>query len=620
MKTFTLYIIITVFAVSLHSQNNSPLTKISDEKTDKDSLRIYLMEPLVVTGTRSEVLRKYMPLTVNSINETDILNSGETNVLKLISSRVPGVFVTSRSNLGFGLAQGSAGQVYIRGTGSSPNTQILMLLDGRPQFMGLMGHPLPDNYITANAEKIEIVRGPCSFLYGSNAMGGVINIITKRQKEKGFRVRLNQSFGSFSTLIGDAGLGYNSGKFDMYISASNQQSNGSRAYSDFRLNNGYSKIGYKIDNNFNLTADANVTKFKTYDPGTIYKPLVDNWVDILRGNAGFSLDNSFKRTDGSVKFIINYGKHSIYDGFESTDRNVSVTAYQSFKIFNDNILSAGIDHKNYGGKARNIITGKDWGEHYVNETGAYVQLQQVLLEKFSVNAGIRMEHSSVFGNEMIPQIGLTVNYFKNYSFRLNVSKGFRSPTIRELYLFPAPNPDLQPEKMWNYETGIIAVPLRNLTVEAAAFYNRGNNIIITEGVFPNLKLSNAGDFEKKGFEVSFKYRPLPQLLLNANYSFTDPGQQTLSIPWHKLYSEAFLQMKFAGLKINAEHVSKIYGDNFSRKRLEDFTLLNAKVFVYPAQGFEFFVECENILNKEYQVIYGYPMPKAAFYIGINYNR
>lgn len=619
MKPFMLYVVFAIFTASLFTQNNSTLTNISDKKSEKDSIKSYIMEPVVITGTRTEILRKYLPLTVNSIDQTEIIRSGESSVLKLLSSRVPGVFVTSHSNLGFGLAQGSAGQVYIRGTGGNPNTQVLMLLDGRPQFMGLMGHPLPDNYITANADKIEIVRGPCSFLYGSNAMGGVINIITKRQKENGIKVNINQTFGSFSTLIGDAGLGYKTGKFDMYITASNQQSNGSRSYSEFRLNNGYSKVGYELSNNFNITADANITKFKTYDPGTIYKPLVNNWVDILRGNAGFSFDNSFSKTDGSVKFIYNYGKHSIYDGFESRDRNVSITAYQSLKLLKDNIISAGIDHKNYGGKAKNIITGKDWGEHFVNETGAYLQVQQILLKNYSVNAGARIEHSSVFGNEFIPQFGFTINAVKNYSLRLNISKGFRSPTLRELYLFLAPNPDLLPEKMWNYEAGIIAVPLKNLTAEFAAYYNIGSNIILTEGVFPNLKLTNAGDFEKKGLEVSVKYQPLDQLLLNMNYSFTDPGQQTLSIPWHKFFAEAFMQLKYAGLKINAEHVSKIYGDNFSRKRLEDFTLLNAKVFVYPAKGFEFFVECENILNKEYEVIYGYPMPKAAFYIGLNYN-
>lgn len=620
MKSFTHFLAVLIFTFNIFSQNNSPLTDISIDSIDKDTIKNYLMEPVIITGTRTEVLRKYMPLTVNSINQTDIIRSGESSVLKLLSSRVPGVFVTNRSNLGFGLAQGSAGQIYIRGTGSNPNTQVLMLLDGRPQFMGLMGHPLPDNYITTNAEKIEIVRGPCSFLYGSNAMGGVINIITKRQKDDGFRININQSFGSFSTLTGDAGLGYKSGKFDMYITASNQQTSGSRPYSEFRLNNGYTKLGYEISKNFTFTADANLTKFKTYDPGTIYKPLVNNWVDILRGNAGFSVDNSFSKTDGSVKFIFNYGKHFIYDGFESSDRNVSVTAYQSIKLLKDNIVSAGIDHKNYGGKAKNNITGKDWGEHFVNETGAYVQVQQILLKKFSVSAGARLEHSSVFGNEIIPQFGITVNAVKNYSFRLNLSKGFRSPTIRELYLFPAPNADLKPENMWNYEAGIFTAPYSNFTAELSAFYNKGSNIILTEGIFPNLKLTNAGEFEKKGLEISLKYQPLNRLIFNANYSFTDPGQQTLSVPWHKFFAEAFLQLKYAGLKINAEHISKIYGDNFSRKRLEDFTIINAKIFVYPSEGFGLYLECENLLNKEYQVVYGYPMPKAAFYIGINYNR
>ena len=619
MKPFMLWFAALLITINSFSQNNSPLTIISANNSDRDSLKNYLLEPVIITGTRTEVLRKYMPLTVNSINQEDILRSGESSVLKLLSSRVPGVFVTNRSNLGFGLAQGSAGQIYIRGTGGNPNTQVLMLLDGRPQFMGLMGHPLPDNYITANADKIEIVRGPCSFLYGSNAMGGVINIITKRQKQNGFKININQSFGSFSTLIGDAGLGYRSGRFDMYITASNQQTSGSRPYSEFRLNNGYTKLGYEINKNFSITTDANITKFKTYDPGTIYKPLIDNWVDILRGNAGFSFDNDFDKTDGSLKFIFNYGKHSIYDGFESTDRNVSVSAYQSIKLIKDNILSAGIDHKNYGGKAKNIITGKDWGEHYVNETGGYVQVQQVFLKNYSLNAGARLEHSSVFGNEIIPQFGITINALKNYSFRINVSKGFRSPTIRELYLFPAPNPDLKPENMWNYEAGIFTAPYNNFTAEFTAYYNKGKNIILTEGTFPNLKLTNGGDFEKKGLEVSLKYQPVKQLILNANYSFTDPDQQTLSVPWHKFFAEAFLQMKYAGLKLSTEHVSKIYGDNFSRKRLEDFTIVNAKVFIYPAESFGLYLECENLLNKEYQVIYGYPMPKAAFYIGINYN-
>lgn len=615
MKLLILPLLAVYFTISIYSQS-----VIHDVKTvTQDSDKSYFLEPVIITGTRTEILSKYMPLSITSINELEIKQNGDPSVLSLLSSRVPGLFVSKRSQLGFGLAQGSAGQIYIRGTGGNPNSQVLILLDGRPQFMGLMGHPLPDNYISANVEKIEVIRGPCSFLYGSNAMGGVINIISKQQKKEGLSVNINQSYGTYSTLVGDAGIGFNTGKFNMYISVSDQQSNGGRNYSEFRLNNGYSKIGYDINKNFKMTADANLTKFKTYDPGTVYKPLIDNWVDIFRGNAGFTVDNKFNKTDGSVKFLYNYGKHNIYDGFISEDKNISLTAYQSYKFFKGNIISTGIDYKYYGGKASNTITGKDWGEFFVNEYAAYFQIQQRFFKKISLNGGLRIEHNSVYGSELIPQAGITFSLHKTTTARVSVSKGFRSPTIRELYLFPAPNPLLLPEEMWNYEAGIISSPLSNLLIDIAAFYDKGSNIILTEGVYPNLKLSNSGAFQKKGFEISVKYNPASFLGLNSNYSFVDPDQQTLSVPWHKFYAEAQYRHRYFGINLSAEHISKIYGDNFSRKRLEDYTLLNAKVFIFPVKGLNFFVEAENLLNKEYQVIYGYPMPKTTFTLGINYN-
>ncbi|MCK7460836.1 MAG: TonB-dependent receptor plug domain-containing protein [Sphingobacterium sp.] len=86
---------------------------------------------------------------------------------------------------GFGVADGAAGKISIRGIGGSPNTQVLVLIDGHPQYMGLFGHPLPDAYVASDAEKVEVVRGPASILYGTNAMGGVVNIITRQQSQDG---------------------------------------------------------------------------------------------------------------------------------------------------------------------------------------------------------------------------------------------------------------------------------------------------------------------------------------------------------------------------------------------------------------------------------------------------
>jgi iron complex outermembrane receptor protein len=609
LKLFAQLLALILLAQTIFAQTNK----------NEDTLKTYYLDPIIVTGTRTEVLRKNIPLSVSVISEKDIKKIGDPSVLSLISDRVPGVFVSKRNLLGFGLAQGSAGQIYIRGTGGNPNTQVLILLDGRPQFMGLMGHPLPDNYISSNVEKIEIVRGPCSFLYGSNAMGGVVNIITKRQESDGFSVNINQSYGSFSTLIGDAGIGFKSGKIDLYVSVANQQSNGYRPYSEFKLNNGFTKAGYTINKNFSFNIDANLTNFKTYDPGTVSKPFVNNWVDILRGYAGFSFENKFEKTDGAVKFIYNYGKHKIYDGYRSEDRNVSILVYQSARFFKNNIISLGLDYKNYGGKANNIITNMDWGKHFVNEFGSYLQMQQSLLKRIALNGGIRFELNSVFGNEVVPQFGASVQLHKTTTLRATVSRGFRSPTIREMHLFPAPNSDLKPERMWNYEFGLIFNPISNLGFEASAFVNKGENIILTEGVYPNLKLTNSGNFTKKGVEVSVNYIPLENLSFNSNYSYLDPDMQTFSTPWHKFFIESSFRYKFVGLNLNVGHISKIYGDNYSRKRLTDYTLFNAKLLFYPANGLTFFIKGENLLNKEYQTIYGYPMPKATFSAGLNYN-
>ena len=141
-----------------------------------DTLEI---EEVVITGSKVEVARKNIPLTVSLISREELEQSTESALLPILGEQIPGLFVTERGVTGFGVATGSAGQINIRGLGGNPTTRVLILIDGHPQFMGLMGHHLPDTYITSDAERVEVIRGPGSILYGSNAFGGVINIITK---------------------------------------------------------------------------------------------------------------------------------------------------------------------------------------------------------------------------------------------------------------------------------------------------------------------------------------------------------------------------------------------------------------------------------------------------------
>ena len=162
----------------------------------KDSIGL---DEVVVTGSKVEISRKLVPLSVSQISKQDIESTGQMNILPALNSFVPGIFVTERNILGFGVSQTGAGSITMRGVSSSPNTDVLVLIDGHPQYQGIFGHPLADAYVASDVEKVEIIRGPASILYGSNAMAGVINIITKKQLDEGLKVNLGASYGSYNT-------------------------------------------------------------------------------------------------------------------------------------------------------------------------------------------------------------------------------------------------------------------------------------------------------------------------------------------------------------------------------------------------------------------------------------
>ena len=118
----------------------------------KDTIEI---KEVIVTGSRIEVSRQNVPLTVSTLSRREIELSNESAVLPVLSQRIPGLFVTERGVTGFGVATGSAGQINIRGVGgTAPNTQVLVLLDGHPQFQRIFGHPLPDAYVSPDVDKI----------------------------------------------------------------------------------------------------------------------------------------------------------------------------------------------------------------------------------------------------------------------------------------------------------------------------------------------------------------------------------------------------------------------------------------------------------------------------------
>jgi outer membrane cobalamin receptor len=595
--------LILVLNLLLIAKISFPQTSLNDTIT---------MDEVVITGSKIEISRKLVPISVSQVTRQNIENSGQMNVLPALNSYAPGIFVTERNLLGFGLSTGGSGSISIRGISGSPNTEVLVLIDGHPQYQGIFGHPLPDSYVASDVEKVEIIRGPGSILYGSNAMAGVINIITKKQNDEGLKANMGASYGSYNTQKYFGTIGYKKGKLGAYASINHDLTDGIRANTDFKITNGYTKIVYQLTPHFDLTADLSIARYYANDNGPSFKPAPFS-IDVSRGKTSISLENKFSKSEGAVKFYHNFGTQDLSDGWHSTDRNSGLMLFQTLKLNTNSKITCGADIKQYGGTG-NAGAAKNELKT-VNEIGLYTYVQQILFKKLTASAGLRLENNTNYGNELIPLVGFSFAATRNTSFKGSVSKGFRSPTIMEMYLF-APNPDLKPERMINYEISWLQAFLNyKLNIELTAYKAKGENLIQVKGQYPNITRENSGSFSNMGIEFSAKYQATKSLFVHANYSYLHMEKPVVAAPRQQFNANVNYSYRIWNLNVSVQHIRHLY-TSVSPEITEDYTLIKALLTVKPIKWLDIFVAGNNLLNQTYEINYGYEMPKINFNTGL----
>ena len=262
----------------------------ADDRLDSAAIQI---DDVVVTGTRHHTDIRHLPMTISIVGQERLTENYQSNVLPTLTQQVPGLFVTSRGLLGYGVSTGAAGGIKVRGIGSTAN--MLVLVDGLPQYAGLYGHPIADAYQTLMAERVEVLRGPASMIYGSNAMGGVVNIVTRQTNRDGVSTNINLQSGSYGTVEATAVNRFRRGRFSSIAGASYGKTDGHRANSSFEQVNGFIKLGYDFTRNWMLNGDVNVIYFESENPGETSNPYIDNDMMITRGMAALSLTNVIKK-------------------------------------------------------------------------------------------------------------------------------------------------------------------------------------------------------------------------------------------------------------------------------------------------------------------------------------
>ena len=592
------------------------------------------LEDVVVTGTRNATDVRHLPMTVTVVDRATLTAEHQTSVLPTVMREVPGLFVTSRSMMGYGVSTGAAGGINLRGiTGGAG--QLLVLIDGHPQYQGIYGHPIADSYQTLMAERVEILRGPASMLYGSNAMGGVMNIVTRQTKQDGVNTNIQLGAGSYGTIQSEATNQIRSGKFSSTVSAQYNRTDNHRPRMGFEQYGGYLKLGYDLNDHWNAYIDGNVTRFNASYPGAVDNPMyqADQW--ITRGVVSAALENHYGKTSGALSVYSNFGRHKIDDGtadptkptarfFRSKDALTGVSWYQSVQLFEGNRLTVGVDYMHIYGNAyyTSKATGeildtpnKQSGKSYRNEIAGYVDFRQDLLDWLTIDAGVRLDHHSITGTEWVPQAGLVIRPVETGEVKAMASKGFRNPTMREMYLYPPSNTDLEPERLWNYELSW-KHRLNNFTYGANLYYIKGDNMIQTQQVDGKPRNVNTGEIENWGFELEAAYNIDSHWTVKANGAYLHMKNKIVAAPELTGYAGLNYRCGKWLATLGLQYFNHLYTAVGADEKKENFALLDASVTYAATRNISLWARGENLLARKYDINLGYPMPRATFMSGV----
>ncbi len=545
--------------------------------------------------------------TVTTSSALEIERTGARTVFDAIDRLLPSAFVTRRGVMGYGIATNGSGGVSVRGVGGSPNTGVLVVVDGRPEYQALMGHPVPDLYTLSDAASVSITQGPASVLYGSNAMGGAIEIKPARP-EAGMSTRLTAALGSWRTTQNRLQHGAKFERTFYTVNAGYSGTSGERPSSDYRNPDATMSFGGDLSEHWRASLQGRYGWFHVEDPGPVAAPLAGSFARVGRGGYDLSFDNAYARSYGYARVYGSWGRHYITDGFRSTDSIQGGRAMQTMLPHRSLTVDIGGETNFYGGGARNVRQRLDYGAHDLREGAGFTRAQWNAGSRLLLSGGFRYHRHSLYGGLPVPELNATFRLAPRYAVAAGISRGFRNPTIRELYLFPAPNPALRPERLWNQQATFHARPAAWLTAWATYYYARLSDQVVTLGRFPNLRLENAGAALNRGIETSAQVRASRHVSISAGYASLRSTNLAPLIPGNKLNAAFQWQKGRLQTSLSAMAVGARWATAAKTQKLDGYTLLAWQSNLRINGRWSVFALVDNLLNRRYQILPGYPMP------------
>ncbi|MFA2944830.1 TonB-dependent receptor plug domain-containing protein [Acinetobacter pittii] len=566
----------------------------------EDTTNVTQLDPIVVTASKSAEKASEVPARISVIDEKTIEQNPLLNVSDIIQ-RDPSVYIKQSGGLG------QISEISLRGTKS---VHTLVLKDGaRLNSQNELGPLYPAFLDTTDVQQVEILKGPASVQYGSDAIGGVVQLISKKPEKTG--AELTGIYGENNTYkaIVNANLVTDQG-FYAQIGGQRLESDGTRIFESQPENEkaGYDQKGYHAKIGFfqeNLIdASASISENK----GT---NVFSN--DYITNTAQRQFENRVINTKVAYNIlpdlIINahyanvQDKQNVpaYGSYYNTENNESDLNLKWKFTPNQNIL-VGATYNDANYKSNTILNS----DKSVNSTGYYLQ-HQLKNDLFDAQVGVRLEDNQRFGTHTVGQGAIRYHFLPNASVYANIGSAFRAPTLNELYSQWGGNENLAPEESTSYEMGMNYDLTSNVSTNFSIYHTKIKDLIAyNAGTNTNIAKANF-----TGGEAGVKWHQ-DDLFLSTEYAYvkTENEKDNTEIayrPRQTLTVSTGLENAVYGISASLIARAKSYADSANSMRVPGYATVDLNAYWNVIPNVKLFTNIQNVGDVQYrEVLNTYP--------------
>lgn len=620
------------------------LSTVSAEQIDSSENQPDLLKDITVSATRTEQSIYDVPAAVGVVDQYDITSGKQRLGLDESLVKIPGLFMQNRYNFAQSL------KISVRGFGARANfgtRGIKLYQDGIP-LTTVDGQGGIEDVDLNSINRIEVLRGPASSLYGSSS-GGVMNFFTGHQDNIEPYVEGNFSRGDHQTNIGNIKTGGQLDKLNYFFNLSHLNTNGYRSHSRARNTKFNSKLIYAIDETSDFTAvvtayDAPITQ----DPGSLTQAAMDMnrrqaFTNNLNRNSGEDIDQQklglsyHKQISANQELILrNYYLHRDFQGLLPIANNgfIEIERFQFGGGAQYSLTTDFLGRQNQTTVGFDIDTQEDDRQRYVNNNGSqgalginqlekgdsigvYLRNELALTEKLALSLGVRYDNidlevedlflangdnsSEVNFEELSPMGGLLWTINPGINIYTNISSVFETPTFTELDDLPAGGSfaNVAAQKALNYEIGVKGALNKRFNYELAFFHIDVDDEIINVSTVGSTGVFNNADTTRKGVETSVSFIPYTGFNMLMSYTYNDftfdnfpasvcatcAGNNLPGLPEHNFYTElAYTHPSGFYSSIDFQYVSTMFADNANTASNRPYGVSNLRLGYIKSLG------------------------------------